>query len=277
MNCYRIFSRACLFFMLIYKPSLTRGQDTLKCSDVRNGTFYYFGQKSVGLETFIRKGALQRELIPKAKETVLWDVEWLNDCTYSLKYESGAENHPAAEQKFLNKHLLITEILQVTEDYMTFRSCIDKVTNPTVLKDTLWIRQRQSSASKTTTNPRADSILASRKRVIDSTQASYATLYVYRPGKLLDFAVTYDLLINGEKACLISNGCRYILKLQKPGIYNITAKVPGPDQTVMIDVKPGGVYYVQCTCTWGLKSHKEVQLMDIKDGAAAFNSSEKAN
>jgi hypothetical protein len=43
----------------------------------------------------------------------------------------------------------------------------------------------------------------------------------------------------------------------------------------MIDVKPGGVYYIQCTCTWGLKSHKEVRLMDIKEGAAAFNSSEK--
>jgi hypothetical protein len=160
---------------------------------------------------------------------------------------------------------------------MTFRTAFDKLTNPTVLNDTLWIKQRQSSTNKMTINPRADSIAASKKRIIDSTQATYATLYVYRPSKLLDFAVTYDLLINGERACVISNGCRYILKLLKPGMYNITAKIPGPDQTVMIDVKPGGVYYIQCTCTWGLKSRKEVMLMDNKEGAAAFNSSEKAN
>lgn len=279
MTSYKTLNRICFLFLFVYRSSIAIGQDnaSLNCSDVRNGTFYYFGPKSDGQEIFIRKGSLQREFIPKEKETVLWEVQWLNDCTYSLKYESGAENHPAAEQKFLNKHLLITEILQVTENYMTFRTAFDKVTNPTVLNDTLWIKQRQSPTNKTTTNPRADSIAVSKKRIIDSTQASYATLYVYRPSKLLDFAVTYDLLINGEKACVISNGCRYVLKLLKPGMYNITAKISGPDQTVMIDVKPGGVYYIQCTCTWGLKSHKEVQLMDNKEGAEAFNSSEKAN
>src|SRR6202044_3403027 len=104
---------------------------------------------------------------------------------------------------------------------------------------------------------RADSIAASKRRIIDSTEATYATLYVYRLTKILDYAVSYDLLINGEKACVITNGCRYVLKLRKPGIYNIKAKLLGPDQTVSIDVKPGGVYYVQCTATWGLKIHKE--------------------
>ena len=99
---------------------------------------------------------------------------------------------------------------------------------------------------------------------------------MYRPGKFLCFAVTYDLLINGEKACEISNGCRYILKHLKPGIYHIAAKLKG-DQTIQLDMKPGGVYYIQCTATWGLKYHKEVQVMDLNEGAAAFNSTEKEN
>lgn len=113
----KIFHWIFLSFVFMYRPTEVHGQDSasLHCSDVRNGTFYYFGKKSDGQETFIRKGAVQREVIPKEKETIFWDVEWLNDCTYSLKYESGAENHPAAEQKFLNKHLIVTEILQVTE------------------------------------------------------------------------------------------------------------------------------------------------------------------
>ena len=184
-------------------------------------------------------------------------------------------NRSAAEQKLLSKHIIVTEILHVTEDYMTFRSTLDKATNPTVLNDTIWIKQRQSSTGKMITNPRADSITASKKRIIDSTAASFATLYIYRPNKVLAFAVTYDLLINGEKACVISNGCRYVLKLRKPGMYNITAKLPGPEQTLMLDVKPGGIYYVQCTATWGLKYHKEVNLMHNKEGAAGFNASEK--
>jgi Protein of unknown function (DUF2846) len=278
MTSCKTFFRICILFLFISRPSVTSGQDNtaLNCSDIRNGTFNFFNQKEAELEIFIRKGDVQKEILTRRKETFFWEVNWLNDCTYTLKYQSGAENRTAAELKILNKHIIVVEVLHVTEDYMTFRTAFDKVTNPTVLNDTLWIKQRQSAKNKMTTNPRADSIAASKKRLIDSTQASYATLYVYRPGKLLDFAVTYDLLINGEKACEINNGCRYILKLLKPGVYNITAKLKG-DQTVMLDVKPGGVYYIQCTATWGLKYHKEVQLMDIKEGAAAFNSSEKAN
>jgi hypothetical protein len=279
MAIFKILNRLCFLFLLFYGPTIVSGQDnaSLTCSDVRNGTFNYFDQRSGESESFIRKGGIQREILPKRRETIIWEVNWLNECTYNLKYQSGGENRTREEQKILKNHIIVVEILRVSDDYLTFRTALDKVTNPTVLQDTLWIKTRQSSTGKGISNPRADSIAASRKRIMDSTQASYATLYIYRMAKILDYAVTYDLLINGKKACLITNGCRYVLKLLKPGMYNITAKLLGPDQTVMIDVKPGGVYYIQCTCHWGLKIHKEVQLMDIKEGAADFNSSEKAN
>jgi hypothetical protein len=278
MISYKIFNLVCFLSLFISRPSIVNGQDNgiLNCSDVRNGTFSYFDQREGIAETFVRKGDIQKEILPKRRETIIWEVAWLNECIYTLKYQSGAENRPAAEQKLLSKHIIVVEILHVTEDYMTFRTALDKATNPTVLSDTLWIKQRQSSKGKMITNPRADSITTSKKKIIDSTEASFATLYVYRPSKVLDFAVTYDLMINGEKACVISNGCRYILKLRKPGMYNITAKLSG-DQTLMLDVKPGGIYYIQCTATWGLKYHKEVNLMDNKEGAAGFNASEKAN
>ncbi len=279
MISYKTFNRICFFIFFIHGPSTVSGQDNavLNCSDIKNGTFSYFDQREGASETFIRKGDIQKEILPQRRETIIWEVNWLNECTYTLKYQSGAENQPAAEQKLLGKHIIVVEILHVTEDYITFRTALDKVTNPSVLNDTLWVKQRQSSTGKMITNPRGDSIVASKKRIMDSTVASYATLYIYRPSKVLAFAVTYDLLINGEKAVVISNGCRYVLKLRKPGLYNITAKLSGPDQTLVLDVKPGGVYYVQCTATWGLKYHKEVNLIDNKEGAAAYNSSEKAN
>ena len=279
MTIFKAFVRLCVLLLLFSGRSIVSGQDNvpLNCSDVKNGTFNYFDLVNGESEIFIRKGDIQKEILPKRKETLFWEVNWLNECTYTLTYQSGAENRTAAEQKILRKHILVVEIIHVTEDYMTFKSAFDKITNPTVLTDTLWIKQRLTVANKSITNPRADSIASVRKRILDSTLASYATLYIYRPSKLLDYAVSYDLLINGEKACLITNGCRYILTLRKPGIYNITAKLSGPDQTVVIDAKPGGIYYVQCTATWGLKTHKEVHLMDNKEGAAGFNSSEKAN
>jgi hypothetical protein len=268
-----------MLFLLFSQPfiSISQGNLLLNCTDVRNGVFYYFSQKNDGRETFIRKGAMQRELVPKQKETVLWDVEWLNDCVYTLKYESGAENRPAAEQKFLNKHLIVTEILHVTENYMTFRTSFDKLTNPTVLSDTLWIKQRQSMGGKPISNPNTDSISASRIRTMDSLEATYATLYVFRPGKSLNCLKNYNLIINGEPSCVVSNGCREILKLRMAGSYRISAKVDGPEQVVTIDARPGESYYLQCMITWGITSHPVLTILDKTVGEGAFKTAEKEN
>jgi hypothetical protein len=185
MTSYKKLKRVCFLFLCIYRPAIAIAQDStsLNCSDVRNGTFNYFDRRENESETFIRKGTIQKEIIPKRRETIFWEVSWLNDCVYTLKYQSGGENRTSAEQKLLSKHIIVVEILHVTEDYMTFRTAFDKISNPTVLNDTLWIKQRQSATNKMIINPRADSIAASKKRMIDSTQASYATLYVYRPSK----------------------------------------------------------------------------------------------
>jgi hypothetical protein len=276
---YPSFYRTVILFLFISRPFISNCQDKhlLTCAEVRNGTFYYINQRDGTRETFIRKGGLQREIIPKRKETLLWDVNWLNDCTYTLKYESGGENHPLAEQKFLGKHLIVAEILHVTEDYMTFRTAIDKVTNPSVLNDTLWIRQRQSMAGKSVSNPYADSLLADRVRTMDSLQATYATLYAYRPGRFLNSLMNYNLLINGEPACVISNGCREILKLHRAGSFRISAKIYGPEQAVTLDVKPGESYYLQCLCIWGIASHPALILMNKEEGEAEFKTVEKSN
>lgn len=266
-----------ILIFFCFQSAVSSGQDkpSLNCADVRNGTFYYFNPKTGGQETFIRKGAMQRENIVKQRETILWDVEWLSDCIYTLKYESGAENHPDTEQKFLSKHIIVAEILQVHENYLTFRTAFDKVTNPTVLNDTLWIKQRQALKGPVVTNPNADSLLARRKRTMDSLDATYATLYVFRPGKALNCLKNYNLVINGENACVISNGCREILKLHKSGPYRISAKVDGPEQVVNIDVRPGESYYLQCMITWGITSHPVLKLLDKAVGDAAFKTAEK--
>jgi hypothetical protein len=264
-----------LLLCLLSVVSFCQDRPLLTCTDVRNGTFYYFNPKTGEPDTFIRKGALQRENVPKQKETILWDVEWLSDCVYSLTYESGAENHPAPELKFLSKHIVVTEILHVTEDYLTFRTAFDKVTNPTVLSDTLWIKQRQALRGQPVSNPYADSLLTQRKKTMDSLGKTYATLYVFRPGKALNSLMNYNLVINGEPACVISNGCREILKLRKAGTYRISAKVYGPEQVVNLDVKPGESYYLQCMITWGIASHPVLTLLDKTVGEGAFKTAEK--
>lgn len=276
MNSKASACRSLMLFLFCIQSVVSVCQDKpLNCTDVRNGTFYYFNPKTGEQETFIRKGAMQRENILKQRETVLWTVDWLSDCAYSLTYQSGAENHPPAEQKFLTKHIIVTEITKVNEDYMTFRTAFDKLTNPTVLSDTLWIKQRQAPKGQPVYNPNADSLVAKRKRLADSLDVTYSTLYVFRPGKALNCLKNYNLMVNGENACVISNGCRLILKLHKAGPYRLSAKVDGPEQSVNIDARPGESYYLQCMITWGITSHPVLTLLDKTVGEAAFKTAEK--
>jgi|GEM_PF-1205180 hypothetical protein len=278
----RIFSRYCrIAILLVYfsVPTVSFGQDShgLTCADVKNGVFYFLDHRDNDRETFTRKGGLQKESSPKKKETIFWEVNWLNDCTYTLKYQSGGENRSAGNIKFMEKHIVVIEILQVTEDYLTFRSAFDKITNKIVLADTLWIKQRQSVSGKTVNNPNADSILATRMKIEDSLDASYATLYVYRPGKFLNSMMNYNLMINDEPVCVVSNGCREVLKFHKTGSFRISAKIYGPEQVVTLDVKQGESYYIQCLCIWGIASHPALTIMNKEEGKAGFETAEKAN
>src|SRR5580698_6503537 len=111
----KTFNRIFFFFFFIYCYSIVSAQENaiLNCSDIKNGTFNYFDQREGATETFVRKGDIQKEILPQRKETILWGVNWLNECTYSLKYQSGAENRSAAEQKLLSKHIIVSEILHV--------------------------------------------------------------------------------------------------------------------------------------------------------------------
>jgi hypothetical protein len=261
------------------RPLSSRSQDKppLNCADVKNGTFYFFSVNTGERQTVFRKGNTQREYSPLRKENIFFEVNWLNDCTYTLTYQSGAEDGPPEELKILKKHIFITEIQTVTENYVISKTKLDKPTNPVILNDTFWIKDRKSATGKAVDNSAgADSISAMKKRASDSLDAHSATLYVYRPGKTFNSMMNYDLLLDGKPLCVISNGCREIVKIRKAGTFTLSAKVYGPEQSVTIDVQPGKIYYLQCQITWGLQSHPILTVMDAKAGAEGFNTPEKA-
>ncbi len=149
----------------------TYGQPTpLKCTDVKNGVFYLYLKDEGYRYAYTRNGDVQTEVNSKTHQTMLWDVKWINECTYTLKYSSGAEDSPKPERDLLKKHVQFIEILNVTEDYYVFKSTFDKLTNPTILEDTCWIKQRRGLSNKPINNPRIDSINKIKQAVIDATK-----------------------------------------------------------------------------------------------------------
>lgn len=265
--------RTLLFLLLAGLPFMARCQttDSVTCADVRNGTFFEYDRRTENWTTVVRKGTLQKETFGKGKAPVLWEVTWQGDCAYSLKYLSGGDDAPDAEKKYRNKHTIVTQILKTTPDYLVFRCAADKATNPDILMDTLWIKIRQADKGKPVTNPGADSLVAARRKIQDSIAATYATLYIYRPSKFLNALMTYNLMIDDQPVCVISNGCRITMKLKKPGTFHISAKVNGREEAVTLNAEPRGVYYLQCEAVWGLRSDPVLILEDPVKGKAAFN------
>ena len=174
------------FLSLICPLACLSQATSLGCSDVKNGNFNYFPKGEGDQSVYIRNGTLQKEVTAARKETILWEVTWLNDCTYTLKYISRGEQWIKAEQDIFRKYVIVCQILSVTDDYYVYRTVLNKITNNTILTDTLWIKQRRSASNKLVINPPADSIVSSRLNRTDISQTKYAILYVYRPVKFLN-------------------------------------------------------------------------------------------
>lgn len=259
-----------VLLLFIGLPQTGKSQ-TPTCSEIKNGVFVYFSRATGTESTYTRNGETQKEFNPAKHETILWDVEWESDCSYFLKYNSGMEERPKDEQAIFKKHKILTQILQVTENYYVFRTSFDKASNPTILNDTLWIKQRRDARNKPIVNPALDSILAIRLATFDSTLSQSATLYAFRPGKFAEGAATYDLYLNDQPLCEMSNKATYIIRLLKPGPTTIHARYRKQDVTVSINVKPGANFYLRCELPWTLTPTPKLTLVNKEEASTYFD------
>ena len=104
-----------LLFGLLFIPLLNIAQ-TPGCGDLKNGVFVFFSGADGSKVTYTRNGETQKEFNPATHETAIWDVEWVSDCTYYLKYNSGLEDQPKQVQEQLKKQKFFVQILDVTSD-----------------------------------------------------------------------------------------------------------------------------------------------------------------
>ena len=231
------------FFVAFLSKAVSQ---TMTCHDIRNGVFVYFSYKDGTKSTYTRNGPVQKEMNAPTHETVLWDVEWANDCSYFLKYNSGLEDRPKQELDFLKKHKFLYQILSVTDDYYIFESHVDNPSNPVVIKDTLWIKQWRDARNKSISNPRIDSLLPIRKIWFDSAMSKTATLYLYRPGKFAEGGVDCIIYMNNTPVCNMSNKAAYIVRLLKEGPTTLVGKVRNQETMMTINVEFGKKYFLRC-------------------------------
>ena len=78
----------------------------------------------------------------------------------------------------------------------------------------------------------------------------YALVHLYRPGRVVGFAVGYDVRLNDSVAYRARNASQGVVRHLKPGPVLLTAKTEAREQ-LTLDVQPGREYYVRCTLGMG--------------------------
>src|ERR1700723_3626968 len=99
---------------------------SLSCADIKNGVFIYFLKKDGSKIVCTRTADEQREFNASARETVIWEINWISDCSYLLTYSSGLEDAPKQTQQLVRKHKFVNTITGVTPDYYIVQTSLDK-------------------------------------------------------------------------------------------------------------------------------------------------------
>ena len=94
-----------LIIFLLAFPTIANCQTkSLTCADLKNGVFYSYPKNTSDRYFSIREGAVQREANLTNGDTTIWQVNWLTDCSYALKYVSGAKTAPKEVLDVLKKY-----------------------------------------------------------------------------------------------------------------------------------------------------------------------------
>jgi len=265
-NAFFIAAAITCFLML---PSRASSQAS-SCGDIKNGVFLYFSQADGTVLTYTRNGTVQKEVIPAKHEMVLWDVEWVNECSYILTYNSGLEDQPELVSKVWKKHKMYVQLLSVTNEYCVFQSSLDKPSNPILLKDTLWIKERRDLKNKLFTNPGIDSLLVVRKKALDSAISKSATLYLFRPGKFVESRIDCTIYLNDKPICEMTNNSSYVIRLLKEGQTTFYAKAGNQETYVTLDIKSGEKYFLRCDMLFSLPPKPKLTAVAQQEAQSYF-------
>lgn len=132
-----------VLLLLLLVPMILIGEHRkgINCNKSRNGNFFYYrAEKSYSV---IREGSKQLEIDLSTGDTTFLEVTWLNDCMLNLKTLGSTAHLTQDEDMFFRSHPVNIEILNVTEDYYTFKGAgVDPSLAKYVIEDTIWFKPK---------------------------------------------------------------------------------------------------------------------------------------
>jgi hypothetical protein len=226
---------------------------TLNCTDLHNGIFHCY-PKNLNQPYLIRRdGEFQYEYDITDNDTARWQVKWTNDCTYTMKFVEGrSKNFTDETVAYLNKHNIVIQITNVTNEYYIYNSYIDKASNLPLQTDTIWLSEKTNVTNNEVYKRIIDNSYLRKHHFSDTSK--YAVLYIYRPKKLSNSLGNYPIYFNDNIMCIAENNSGYIFIILKEGQYKLSSRLFKDESSTSIDVKFGKTYYVKSMIHWGITS-----------------------
>jgi len=238
------------------------------CTVVRDGIFYSYPKNTTEQWKSERAGNIQHEINLANGDTSVWQINWQNDCSYTMKYLSGGKQLKKEDLALLKQHNLAFKIETVTKDYYIFSEYLDKVSKTPFLKDTMWTAEKNIVADNRLFSLTTQQEV--RKSHFKDT-SQYALLYVYRPSKLVCSLVEYLVNANDVAMCSARSNSAYIFKIWKEGTIRLSAKNNNKGTEEKLDVQLGHKYYLKCDINWNMdRCIPAISIVDEAKGLAGF-------
>jgi len=246
---------------------------TITCADLKTGLFHSYPKNSSDHYISNREGDSQNEVNVKTGDSILWKINWIDDCRYTLKFVSGNVKMNEDVSSFLKKHKMAYEISKVTINYYVFKTYIDKTSGLPIETDTMWITEKTNITSNELIKPVPNPAFLKKEHFSDTSK--YAVVYIYRPGKFTNSLSNYLVYCNDNILWVARNKSGYIFKILKEGKIKFSSRLNKDESSIALDVKFGNTYYVKSMVHWGmykgLSNYKlEMAEAEPKDGKIEF-------
>jgi hypothetical protein len=231
---------------------------TNDCSIFRKGVFHVYLTQNGKHYIVYRDDQTEKDVVDGSTDTLVWHIDWKDDCNYTVQYLSTTSELTAAQQKFFKKHKLFYHLEPTGKDYCVYTETVDKIGGPLVEKDTMWLHEvADPMTAPLAILVKSESLLRNRHF---SDTSRYAVVYIYRPKKMMFSASSYDIYMENNVLCAMKNNSSYIFAVFRQGPLNLWSKYAKDTCSLPLNIQPGKSYYVRSTIDFGMFGPKNFKL-----------------
>ena len=113
-------------------------ENNIECSRFREGHFYLKSETSKEEYRVDRFKNTQIETVLSSGIKSLWNVSWIDNCTYRVKYMHDINDSSSTDPVRITLPTLVFKIIETGQTYYVFECSVDSLR--ILAKDTVWIR-----------------------------------------------------------------------------------------------------------------------------------------